>query len=455
MDILLLSRLQFGLTAFFHFLFPPLSIGLATIIMFMELIYWRTDNPLYDRMSRFWFRLFTLTFAAGVASGITMEFQFGTNWSEYSRFVGDIFGAPLAAEGVFAFFLESTFLGLLIFGRDRISRPMRFWASFFVALGSTMSAFWIIAANSWQQTPVAYQIVEGRAVLTDFWGAIFNPSTMPRFLHTIDASYLTGAFFVMGISAFFLLRKRFLSEARSSMKIALIFALAAILAQGYLGHIHAQQVAITQPVKLAAFEGLWETTAGAPMNLFGIPDAEKETTRFEIGIPGGLSFLIYGDPNAVVTGLKAFAPEERPPLAVSYWSYRTMLILAGWMFLLVILGIYLLVKKRLEPNKLYLRAVLYSLLVPLLTCELGWIAAEFGRQPWAVYGLLKTQAAVSPVPASQVLLSIGIIVAVYSGILAAFIYLLRKEVYQAMGIQLSKFGKFSIKPDARIVKEEI
>ncbi|MHB9093127.1 MAG: cytochrome ubiquinol oxidase subunit I [Eubacteriales bacterium] len=432
MDALFLSRLQFGLTAFFHFIFPPLSIGLATIIAVIELQYFRTGKELYDKMARFWFKLFAITFAIGVASGITMEFQFGTNWSQYSRFVGDIFGAPLAAEGVFAFFLESTFMGLLLFGRDRISKAMRFLASFFVAFGSTLSAFWIIAANSWQQTPAGFKIEGGRAVLTDFFAAVFNPSTVPRYLHTVDAAYITGAFFMMGISAYFLLRNKNVEIARKSMKIALIFAVVAVLAQGLLGDIHARQVAVNQPAKLAAFEGAWESRSNAPLNLIGIPSPAKESTSLSVGIPGLLSWLVYGDTSAKIQGLKDFAVGDRPPVLATYWSYRAMILAAGWFVVLVLWGTVLLVRGRLYTDTKFLKAVYYSMLMPLAVNEVGWFAAEIGRQPWVVQGLLKTSAAASPLPAYQVLLSITLFVAVYSGLLVVLVSLIRREIRKVL-----------------------
>lgn len=433
MDAVLLSRLQFGLTAFFHFIFPPLSIGMATFIAFLEYRYWRKNEPLYDQASRFWFRIFAILFAVGVATGIAMEFQFGTNWSEYSKFVGDIFGAPLAAEGVFAFFLESTFVGLLIFGRDKISRNMRFLSSILVALGSTISAFWIIVANSWQQTPTAFKIEGGRAILTDFYAAIFNPSTLPRFLHTVDAAYITGALFVMGVSAYFLLRNKNVEIGRKSLKLALIFALAAVLLQLVLGHYHSMQVAHTQPAKLAAFEGLWDTKPQASLNIIGFPDAKNEKTTLALGVPGMLSTLVYGNSNTPITGLKDFAPENRPPVLVTYWSYRLMILAAVWFVILVLWGAYLLAIGKLYENRRFLKAAFYSMLLPVLVNELGWLAAEFGRQPWIVYGLLKTNAAASPLPAGQVLLTTIMFVVVYSGLLAAVYYLIKREVITSMG----------------------
>lgn len=432
MDPVLLSRIQFAVTAFFHFIFPPLTIGLATIIAIFEFFYWRTGKEIWDKTARFWFKIFTILFTAGVASGITMEFEFGTNWSEYSKFVGDIFGAPLAAEGVFAFALESTFMGLLLFGRDRISKTMRFVSTVFVALGSTLSAFWIIVANSWQQTPTAYKIENGRAVLTDFFGAVFNPSTLPRYLHTVDAAYITGSFFMLGISAYFLLKKKNTEIAKPSLKVALIFALVAVLAQGLLGDFHAKQVAVTQPAKLAAFEGMWETEKGAPLNLIGIPDSEKETTSLSIGVPKLLSLLVYEDANAEIKGLKDFAPEERPNVELTYWSYRVMIMMAGWFIFLVLWGGYLLYKGQVYTNKYFLKAALYSMLLPVLTNEFGWMAAEVGRQPWIVYGLLKTQDGASPLPAGQILLSIGMFVAVYAVLGTGVVYLIKKQLKKAM-----------------------
>lgn len=432
MDAVLLSRIQFGLTAFFHFIFPPLTIGLATLIAIIEFLYWRTGKEIYDQMARFWFKLFSIAFAIGVATGITMEFQFGTNWSKYSRFVGDIFGAPLAAEGVFAFFLESTFMGLLLFGRDRISKTMRFFASLFVALGSTLSAFWIIVANSWQQTPAGFKIENGRAVLTDFFAAVFNPSTIPRYLHTVDAAYITGAFFMLGISAYFLLKNKKVDMAKRSLKIALVFAIIAVLAQGLLGDVHAKQVALSQPAKLAAFEGMWETKNNAPLNLIGIPIPSQEKTSLSVGIPGMLSWLVHGNTEAKVQGLKDFVPADRPPVLPTYWSYRVMIFLAAWFVILVLWGGYLMLKGRVYSHQGFLKAALYSMLLPLVVNELGWFSAEIGRQPWIVQGLLRTGAAASPLPAFQILLTIVFFVTIYSCLLGLLIFLMRKEIAKFM-----------------------
>ncbi len=440
MDAIFLSRVQFGFTAFFHFLFPPLSIGLATIIVIMEYKYWRGRDPLYDQMARFWFKLFSIIFAVGVATGIAMEFQFGTNWSEYSVYVGDIFGAPLAAEGLLAFFLESTFMGLLLFGRDKIGRTMRFAASVLVAAGSTLSAFWIIAANSWMQTPTAYKVENGRAIMTDFGDAIFNPSTMPRFLHTVDAAWITGAFFVMGVSAYILLKGKNLEIAKKSLKIAVVFGLIAVLLQFVLGDAHSRQVAVTQPVKLAAFEGMWETQSRAPMNLIGFPDPQNEVTHFDIGVPGLLSLIVHRDVNAVIPGLKDFPAAERPLIQLTYWSYRLMIAAAGWLLLITMVGAYLLVRGKLYHCRVFLYALFFSTLIPVLVNELGWMAAEFGRQPWIVFGLLKTTQAASPLPAYQVLISTLGFIVVYAALFVGVTYLIIREIRKKAGQSVGHSG---------------
>jgi len=436
MDPVTLARIQFGLTAAFHFLYPPVSIGLAWVIVYMGWRGLRTGEAIYDQMTRFWVKILALIFAIGVATGITLEFQFGTNWSTYSRFVGDIFGSPLAAEGVFAFFLESGFMGVLILGRNRVSKKFYWFSSLMVALGSTLSAFWIIVANSWQQTPTAYQIVgEGafrRAELTNFWAAVFNPSTLPRYLHTVVASVFTGGFFVAGTSAWYLLKGRHQEFAGRSLKIGLVTAaISALLIPG-VGHFHAVQVAETQPAKLAAYEALFETQDGAAMVIWGFPDVENQTIRLNIAIPKLLSFLAYFDPNATVIGLDQIPRDEWPPIALSFYPYHIMVLLGGWFILLPWLGLFLGEKR--FANRLFLKVLLFSLPLPWVAVELGWMAAEFGRQPWVVYGLLKTQDAVSVVvPAWQILLTIILFTVVYALLLALLIYLLKREFEHGPG----------------------
>lgn len=430
MDPVTLARIQFGLTAAFHFLYPPVSIGLAWVIVYMGWRGLRTGEAIYDQMTQFWVKILAMIFAIGVATGITLEFQFGTNWSTYSRFVGDIFGSPLAAEGVFAFFLESGFMGVLILGRNRVSKKFYWFSSLMVALGSTLSAFWIIVANSWQQTPTAYQIVgEGafrRAELTNFWAAVFNPSTLPRYLHTVMASIFSGGFFVASTSAWYLLNGRHQEFARRSLKIGLVTAAIFSLLILGAGHGHAVQVAETQPAKLAAYEALFETQSGAAMVVWGFPDVENQRLRLSIAIPKLLSFMAYLDPNATITGLDQIPRDEWPPIALSFYPYHIMVLLGGWFILLPWLGI--LIGQRRFTNRLFLKALLYSLPLPWVALELGWMAAEFGRQPWVVYGLLKTKDAVSVVvPAWQVLFTLILFTVVYALLLALLIYLLKRE----------------------------
>ncbi len=429
MDPVFLSRVQFGLTAGFHFLFPPLTIGLSWLIVYLMTRWLRTDDDFYRRTARFWIKLFTLTFAIGVATGITMEFQFGTNWSNYSRYVGDIFGAPLAAEGVFSFFLESTFLGVLIFGWNRLSKKAMWFASLMVAVGATLSAFWIIVANSWQQTPAGYVIRNGRAELTDFWAAVWNPSTVPRYLHTIDACLMTGAFFMVGISAWFLLKRQHVEFAKVSLRIGLIVAFVSSVAQLPLGHYHGAQVAQTQPAKLAAMEGIFKTQTYAPSLVFGILDKDAEVVRAKVAIPGLLSWLAHGRFDAEVKGIDAFKPEDRPPMPYTFYTFRLMVLFGLWAVGLSAVGLVLMRGGRVYTNSVFLKAALWTIPLPFLSSQLGWFSAEVGRQPWAVQGLLRTSDAASPtVPAGQILASIILFTLVYSLLFALWIYLLRREV---------------------------
>jgi len=441
-DTVLLSRIQFALTVGFHFIYPPLTIGLAWLIFLIMTLYLRTNDAAYKAMARFWIGLFALSFAMGVASGITMEFQFGTNWAAYSRFVGDIFGAPLAAEGILAFFLESSFLGLLIFGWNRVSKKTLWISSLLVALGSTLSAFWIIAANSWQHTPAGYQIVNGRAELTDFWAAIFNHSTMQRFIHTVNGALITGSMFMLGISAYHLLKKQHQIVMEKSFKIALVFLVITAWFQLGFGHAHGIQMWRYQPIKLAAFEGLFETQKAAPFLAFGIPNAETGKVDYEIHIPGFLSLMLSGKSDTEVQGLNDFPKDEWPPVRITFFNFRLMFILGVYFIGLGSLGILLLRLKKLYNNRFYLRLALLSVPLPFLANEFGWIATEVGRQPWVVYKLLKTQDAVSPtVSAGQILFSIIMFGLIYTLLFAAWIFLLRMKVKQGPELVRSVAGR--------------
>ncbi len=436
MDTVLLSRIQFGLTVGFHYLFPPLTIGLSWLIFMYNSRFQETNTPVYKQLARFWTKIFAISFVIGVATGITMEFQFGTNWAAYSRFVGDIFGAPLAAEGVFAFFLESTFLGVLLYGENRVSSKVYWFSSLMVAVGSTLSAFWIIVANSWQQTPAGYEIVTetingietAKAVLTNFWHAVFNPSTLVRYFHTIAAAFATGSFFVLGTSAWQIIRGRHINFATASMRSVTFPCLASIFITVLIGHHHGHQVAKTQPAKLAAYEALWETQTHAPMMLFGLPDEDAEQNRFVIQIPGVTSLLVGGKFNTEIKGLKDFPKDERPPVAESFWAFHLMVYTAGWMAMVASVALILWLKKSMTASKPFLWIATLSVPAPFLCNELGWIAAEIGRQPWVVYHALRTSDAVSlAVPAGQVLTSIIMFSLIYTLLFGLWIFLLRRQ----------------------------
>ncbi len=318
MDAVLLARLQFAFTLMFHYLFPPVTIGLGVVLVVMEGMFLRTRDPRYEAMARFWTGIFAVNFAMGVATGIVMEFQFGTNWAAYSRFVGDVFGSALAAEGIFAFFLESGFLAVLVFGWERVSARTHFLATVMVAAGSMFSAVWIVVANSWQQTPAGFRLVgagaAARAEVADFWAVVFNPSSVERLAHVLLGSFIVGAFFVLSVSAFYLLKGRHLEFARRSFMIALALGAAASLAEVVSGDSQARRVAATQPAKLAAFEGLYRTEPGGTrLALVGIPDSREERVKDAVEVPGLLSLLVYGDPNRSVPGLDRVPPRGPPP----------------------------------------------------------------------------------------------------------------------------------------------
>jgi cytochrome d ubiquinol oxidase subunit I len=428
MDAVLLARIQFAMTIGFHFLFPPLSIGLGWMIFISEML--GRKNQDYKAIGYFFGKVLGLIFAVGVATGIVMEFQFGTNWSEYSKFVGDIFGAPLAAEGLFAFFLESTFLGLYIFGRKKVSTGVHVFSSLMVAVGATISAFWIIAANSWQQTPAGYILQNNRAELTDFWAAVFNPSTLVRFFHTVDAALISGAFLWAGISAYMILKNKQTEIAKVSLKFAIIFGLIVSLLEVFpFGHEHGRVLARTQPEKFAAIMGLYTSQNAAPMVLFAFPTNMPPDLKAKIEIPGMLSWLALGDVNARLQGINEFPSENIPPLFLTFVSYHNMVILGMYFILIMALSAYKIYRKTLWKNKKLLKILFWSIPLPLAACQLGWIAAEVGRQPWIVYHLLKTKDAVSvTVSAGEILFSIILFALIYVLLFSVLFVLLKKKV---------------------------
>lgn len=423
MDVLWLSRLQFAAATFFHFLFVPLTLGLSILIAIMETIYVRTGDEDYKRMAKFWGKLFLINFAIGVVTGITLEFQFGTNWSQYSRYVGDIFGSLLAIEASVAFFLESTFIAVWAFGWNKLSPKAHAITIWMVAIASSLSAVWILIANAWMQHPVGYVIRNGRAELTDFLAVISQSAAVHQIIHTLSGAYILGGFVVMGVSAYHLLRKQETAFFKKSFRLGLAFALIFAVVEVVQGHANGAKVAAMQPTKLAAMESLWETTKSAPQYLLVIPDEKNERNLVEFGaIPGALSMLAYHDSEATVKGLKDFPKDERPPVTLPFISFRIMVGL-GFLFLtLTVYGWFR--RNNLEDSPGFLKVMLFALPLPYIANEAGWMLAEVGRQPWVVYGVMKTSEAVSPISVNQVMTSLVAFVLVYTLLGAAAVYLM-------------------------------
>ena len=429
----ILARIQFAFTIGFHYIYPPLSIGLGVLLVMMEGMFIKTKDPLYENVTRFWVKVFALTFAIGVATGIVMEFEFGTNWATYSRYVGDVFGSALAAEGIFAFFLESGFLAILVFGWNKVGPKMHFFSTIMVSLGSMLSAVWIVVANSWQQTPAGYHIVgEGinaRAEITDFWGMVFNPSSVDRLSHVLSGAWLAGAFLVISVSAFYILKNKHLDFAKASIKIALILAIFASLFQLYTGDRSAIGVSKNQPAKLAAFEAHFDSSAVAPLYLFGWVNEKNQEVKFGVAIPGMLSYLIYGDTKHPVTGLNAFKPGERPPVNIVFQTYHMMVAIGFTLIAISLFSLFLWWRGKLFEKKWFLYILIFSVLGPQLANQLGWITAEVGRQPWIVYGLLKTSEGLSKaVEANQIIFSLILFTIIYALLFVLFIYLLNEKI---------------------------
>ena len=425
MDVLMLSRLQFAAATFFHFLFVPLTLGLSILVALMETRYVRTGDEEYKRMAKFWGKIFLINFGIGIVTGITLEFQFGTNWSRYSSYVGDIFGALLAIEASLAFFLESTFIAVWALGWNRLSPKAHAVTIWLVAIASNLSAVWILIANAWMQHPVGYTIRNGRAELTDFLAVVTQPFAIHEFVHTVSAAYILAAFFVMGISAYHLLRKQNVSFFTKSFRLAVSFALVFSLVEFVQGHMHASEVSKVQPTKLAAMESLWETKQSAPQYLLVIPDEKNERNILEFGaIPGGLSVLAHHEFESTVKGLKDFPKEERPPVTLSFISFRTMVGLGVLFIILTTYGWYR--RDKLSESPRYLKTMLYAIPLPYIAAEAGWALAEVGRQPWVVYGMMKTSEAVSPISLVQVSLSFAAFIIVYTLLGGAAFYLMAK-----------------------------
>ena len=432
MNVVTLSQLQFAATCMFHWIFVPLTLGLSILTAWMETRYVVTGDETWLRMTKFWGKLFLINFALGVVTGITMEFQFGLNWAEYSRYVGDIFGAPLAIEATLAFFMESVFIGLWIFGWGKVSKPVHAMAIWLAAIGTNISALWILLANAWMQKPVGFVIRNGRAEMDDFMALVTNPYGWIKFCHTLLSGYAMAAFVVMGVSAWHLLRKNEVDFFTRSFKLAAVWALVASVIVGISGDFHAVEIAKTQPTKFAAMESHWETKKGVGMNLLMLPDPSRECNSVEqLCVPNMLSLLAFHNPDAEIKGLKDFPPELRPPVTPVYLSFRLMVGIGTFMILASLLAVILSRRKNFSDQRLFLTVMVFAIPAPYLAEQLGWLVSELGRQPWIVYGVLKTADAVSKsIDSTQVILSLLGFTVLYGGLGAIDFYLLAKYAKQ-------------------------
>ncbi len=442
MDQLGLARLQFGITTIYHFLFVPITIGLAFLLAIMETIYVRSGNEDYRRLIQFWGRLFLINFAVGVVTGLLQEFQFGMDWANYSRFVGDVFGAPLAVEALVAFFMESTFIGIWNFGWDRVSKQLHLLSIWLVALGTMLSGFWILTANAFMQEPVGYKMVHGTAQLSSFGALLTNPQLWVEFPHTILAAYLSASFFVLAVSAYQLLRHHYPELFQFSFRLASIVALISAVLVIFVGDMQASHLRTSQPMKLAAAEALWNTTSmHAPWSVFAIVNGQAQKNYAPVQIPDMLTILAYKSLSGSIAGIhqiqaqyvQKYGPGNYiPPVAPVYYTFRLMILAGILMLAFSAYAVYLLKRSRFQDKRWFLKTLEWSLMLPYLANTAGWIMTEVGRQPWVVYGLLSTQKGVSStqsVPMSDVILSLVIFAVVYGAMAIAAIYLFRRSIH--------------------------
>ena len=434
LTVLFLSRLQFAMTIMFHFLFPPLSIGLGFLLLIMEGTYFATKKRQYLDMAKFWVRIYAINFAMGVATGLVMTYEFGTNWASFSRFVGDVFGSLLAVEGLFAFMLEAGFLAILVFGWDRVSPRVHFFSTCMVVVGTVLSATFILIANSWMHTPAGFQIVgtgvRAHAVITDVRAVMLNPSFVYRYVHVLIAAAITGAFFVMSVSAYYLLKGRAPEFAKRSFILALVWAFCICWLAPFTGDNNVRWNARYQPAKLAAYEGDFHTRPdGDPTTYFGIIDSRRQTVHAEIGVPHAVSAMIYGDPNHSTRGLDQFPKQDQPPVGIIFTTFHIMVDMALFMVGLVSVALFLLWRKRLWEQRVLLKLFVISLAAPLITVECGWMTSEIGRQPWTVYGILRTSQSVSPTMTHpQILTSLLLFATIYGMIFVFWVIVLREQI---------------------------
>lgn len=443
MDALTLSRLQFATTTIYHFFFVPLTLGLSILVAIMETLYVRTGDEVYKKMTKFWGKLFLINFAMGVVTGLVQEFQFGMNWSEYSRFVGDIFGAPLAIEALSAFFLESVFLGIWIFGWDKLPKAVHAGVIWVVAIGSNLSALWILIANSFMQEPVGYVLRNGRAEMVDFWALVTNPHVWQQFPHVVLAGMTTAAFFALGISAYHLVKKSSNHEVwRRSFLMAAVYALIGAALVGVVGHSQGQHMFKTQPMKMAAAEALWETEEPADLSMITISDESKREEMFSIKLPAMMSLLTCNNFTCEIRGINDIQAEYEqtygpgdyiPPVNLLFWAFRVMVGTGALMIVLALVALFLALKKWLDRYPWLLRLLIWSIPLPYLANTAGWVLAEMGRQPWIVFGLMRTEEGVSvSVTGGMVVFSLVVFALLYAALMIADIYLLVK--YSRKGV---------------------
>ncbi|MCW4150288.1 cytochrome ubiquinol oxidase subunit I [Halomonas sp. 18H] len=433
LDPLILSRLQFAFVVCFHAIFPVFTIGLASYIAVLHGLFYKTANKAWDRLALFWTKVFAVVFGMGVVSGIVMSFQFGTNWSNFSYATSNFLGPVLSYEVVTAFFLEAAFLGVLLFGRGKVPQGVHLFAAITVATGTFISSFWILSANSWMQTPTGYELIDGRFHITSWIEAIFNPSFWYRFAHMGMASFLTGGFVVAGVSAWYLLRNRDVEANKKALSMCLWLLLFLTPAQALIGDFHGLNTLEHQPTKLAAMEGNWETSSNVPLLLFAIPDQENQTNRFEIGIPSMASIILKHSADGVVPGISEAAPEEQPPVALVFWSFRVMVGLGFLMIGVALLGLFMRRKGRIFQNKLYLRTLVGMIATPFIAVLSGWIVTEAGRAPWLVYGVMKHTDGLTPsLTGGMALFTLIGYIAVYSIVFFIGVYYLTRVVRNGM-----------------------
>jgi len=436
-DPVALSRLQFAVTTMFHILFPVLTIGLAVYLAAVEILWLIKKEEIYYRMYRFWVKIFAINFGVGVVSGILLEFQFGTNFSRFSQAVANVFSPLLAYEGMTAFFLEAGFLGIMLFGWKRVPRGVHLLATCLVAFGGVLSAFWIMAANSWMQTPAGYRLADGQFFVTSFTAAILNPSFPVRLSHMVIASFEATLFAISGISAYFLLKGKEPRFYRRSLGVALILAAFFAPLQVLIGDLNGLVVFRHQPAKLAGMEAHWETNTkgGAPFAVVAWPSMKEERNLFEVAVPNGLSLLVTRSLDGKVEGLKEFAPENRPNSLILFWTFRFMVAI-GFLFLFImILAGYLWRRGRLFESRNFLRTLVLIQPLGFIATELGWITTEMGRQPWLVYNVMRVSEGISPIPPGNVVWSLALFLVIFPILLASYFYYVFKTLLGGPDLQ--------------------